>query len=127
MLRKTIFGFLLIVVVLVGGCLGQASETKVVLPTVTGANTSPSTSTPVPPTASPRAPTPTPPEAQPTATDTPVPALPTATDSPEQSLPPAPMAGYPAPDFVLPDLASNEHRLSDLRGQMVLLNFWATW
>lgn len=32
-----------------------------------------------------------------------------------------------APDFVLPTLAGDSLRLSDLRGQTVLLNFWATW
>ena len=43
------------------------------------------------------------------------------------SLSPAPIPGPPAPDFVLPDLAGNELRLSDFRGQVVLVNFWATW
>ena len=32
-----------------------------------------------------------------------------------------------APDFVLQTLAGDSLRLSDLRGQVVLLNFWATW
>jgi peroxiredoxin len=32
-----------------------------------------------------------------------------------------------AVDFTLPDLQGNAVRLSDLRGQVVLLNFWATW
>ena len=31
------------------------------------------------------------------------------------------------PDFTLEDLAGNEVRLSDLRGKVVLVNFWATW
>jgi len=35
--------------------------------------------------------------------------------------------GVPAPDFTLLDLSGNEVSLSDLRGQPVLLNFWATW
>jgi len=126
MLRKTIFGFLLLAVVFAGGCQKQASETKV-LPTATDENANLPTSIPVPPTVSPIAHTSTPAEAQPTATDTPAPVLPTATDNPELSLPPAPMAGSPAPDLTLPDLANNEHRLSDFEGQMVLLNFWATW
>jgi peroxiredoxin len=30
-------------------------------------------------------------------------------------------------DFALPDLQDQTIRLSDLRGQVVLLNFWATW
>lgn len=33
----------------------------------------------------------------------------------------------PAPDFALRDLNGQRVRLSDLRGQLVLVNFWATW
>jgi peroxiredoxin len=32
-----------------------------------------------------------------------------------------------APDFVLDDASGKAVRLSELRGQVVLLNFWATW
>ena len=32
-----------------------------------------------------------------------------------------------APDFALPDLDGKLHRLSDYRGKVVLVNFWATW
>jgi len=35
--------------------------------------------------------------------------------------------GALAPDFLLARLDGNELRLSDLRGQAVVLNFWATW
>ncbi|UCB54285.1 MAG: TlpA family protein disulfide reductase [Thiotrichales bacterium] len=33
----------------------------------------------------------------------------------------------PAPDFTLEDMDEEKHSLSDLRGKVVLLNFWATW
>jgi peroxiredoxin len=36
-------------------------------------------------------------------------------------------AGFPAPDFVLPDLQGQAVRLSDHRGKIVFLNLWATW
>ncbi len=35
--------------------------------------------------------------------------------------------GSPAPDFVLEDLSGNPVKLSDLKGRLVVLNFWATW
>jgi cytochrome oxidase Cu insertion factor (SCO1/SenC/PrrC family) len=33
----------------------------------------------------------------------------------------------PAPAFELPDLSGKVQRLSDLRGKVVMLFFWATW
>jgi peroxiredoxin len=33
----------------------------------------------------------------------------------------------PAPDFTLQDLSGRNVRLSDLRGKVVLVEFWATW
>lgn len=35
--------------------------------------------------------------------------------------------GKVAPDFELPDLNDGSVRLSDFRGKVVFLNFWATW
>jgi thiol-disulfide isomerase/thioredoxin len=35
--------------------------------------------------------------------------------------------GESAPEFSLEDLDGNEVRLADQRGQVVLVNFWATW
>ncbi len=32
-----------------------------------------------------------------------------------------------APDFTLQDLAGESHQLSQWRGKLVLINFWATW
>ena len=40
---------------------------------------------------------------------------------------PLPKVGEMAPDFVVPDLLGNEHRLSDYRGQAVWINFWGSW
>jgi peroxiredoxin len=39
----------------------------------------------------------------------------------------APRVGHLAPDFVLTTLDGREVRLSDYRGHVVFLNFWATW
>jgi len=32
-----------------------------------------------------------------------------------------------APDFTLPDMDGETHSLSEFRGKVVMLNFWATW
>ena len=37
------------------------------------------------------------------------------------------MVGMEAPDIVLPDTAGVLRRLSDLRGKVVLIDFWASW
>lgn len=39
----------------------------------------------------------------------------------------APEIGTLAPDFVLNDLAGKPVQLSDLRGSLVVINFWASW
>lgn len=39
----------------------------------------------------------------------------------------SPKRGEPAPDFALRTLDGQAIRLSELRGQTVLVNFWATW
>ncbi|HZH49566.1 MAG TPA: redoxin domain-containing protein [Nitrospira sp.] len=38
-----------------------------------------------------------------------------------------PVVGTPAEDFQLVDLTGKAHSLSEHRGKVVLLNFWATW
>ena len=43
-----------------------------------------------------------------------------------QTLTPMPDAP-PAPDFLLGDVDGEVHRLLDYRGQVVVVNFWATW
>jgi cytochrome c biogenesis protein CcmG/thiol:disulfide interchange protein DsbE len=40
---------------------------------------------------------------------------------------PAPQTGFLAPDFELKTIEGKTIRLSDLRGQPVLVNLWATW
>ncbi len=37
------------------------------------------------------------------------------------------LTGQAAGDFTLPDLEGHKHSLSDHRGSVVLLDFWATW
>ena len=39
----------------------------------------------------------------------------------------APLENHPAPDFTLTDLNGKSVHLADLRGQVVLVNVWATW
>lgn len=38
-----------------------------------------------------------------------------------------PVLDSPAPDAPLRDLAGNSFRLADFQGQVVIVNFWATW
>ncbi|MFZ5555260.1 MAG: peroxiredoxin family protein [Pseudomonadota bacterium] len=38
-----------------------------------------------------------------------------------------PLQANPAPEFSLADMDGKRHRLSDYRGKVVLVNFWATW
>ena len=40
---------------------------------------------------------------------------------------PAPMPGRPAPDFTLATLDETTITLSELKGQVALINIWATW
>ncbi|MBI4598270.1 MAG: TlpA family protein disulfide reductase [Candidatus Omnitrophica bacterium] len=42
-------------------------------------------------------------------------------------LPPPVMAGTPAPDFTAVDLSGAPHSMAKNRGQVTLLQFWATW
>lgn len=37
------------------------------------------------------------------------------------------LTDFPAPDFVLNDMAGNKVSLSHLKGNVVLITFWATW
>lgn len=39
----------------------------------------------------------------------------------------APKAGVAAPEFTLTTLAKRKVRLSELRGKVVVINYWATW
>ena len=53
-------------------------------------------------------------------------AAPPAEQSTQQSLTPLPNP-FPAPDFSLRGEDGKPYRLADFRGQVVVLNFWATW
>jgi len=44
-----------------------------------------------------------------------------------QGRPPAPQVGFQAPDFTLTTLSGSDLSLRELRGQGVILNFWASW
>jgi peroxiredoxin len=44
-----------------------------------------------------------------------------------RSIETAPVIGSTAPDFELNDLTGSQVRLSERKGKVVLLNFWATW
>jgi peroxiredoxin len=50
-----------------------------------------------------------------------------ALPSAERSRTPVAQRGKAAPDFELQDLDGNIRKLSDLKGQVVFVNFWATW
>jgi peroxiredoxin len=43
------------------------------------------------------------------------------------ALTPAPLADHPAPDFSLANLDGTNIALIDLKGQVLLINVWATW
>jgi peroxiredoxin len=44
-----------------------------------------------------------------------------------QSAPQAPEQDKPAPDFISPSLSGSEVALTDYAGDVVVVNFWATW
>ena len=50
-----------------------------------------------------------------------------ATASPSAAGDSAPRQGFPAPEFALNTLEGQRVNLSDYRGKVVLINFWATW
>ena len=47
--------------------------------------------------------------------------------APQDEAPPSPRQGFSAPDFSADLLGGGQVTLSDLRGQAVVLNVWATW
>jgi peroxiredoxin len=52
--------------------------------------------------------------------------VPSAVGAPLSSSP-SPREGFFAPDFTLDTLQGEQVKLSDLRGKIVLVNFWTTW
>lgn len=47
--------------------------------------------------------------------------------APPGQRPPSPQVGFPAPDFRLTNVDGQTRDLAGLKGQPVVLNFWATW
>lgn len=43
------------------------------------------------------------------------------------SVPESPRVGFRTPAFTLPDLQGKEVSVAELRGKVILINFWATW
>lgn len=39
----------------------------------------------------------------------------------------APQKGFIAPDFILDDIMGNQYQLSNLKGNMIIVNVWASW
>ncbi len=56
-----------------------------------------------------------------------LPAQADTTPPPAKTARPEVKIGSPAPDFILADRDGNPINLSDLRGKVVILNFWASW
>ena len=54
------------------------------------------------------------------------PLLPSLAEAPAEAEPAVELGRY-APDFTLPDMNGKSATLSDWRGKLVLLNFWASW
>jgi thiol-disulfide isomerase/thioredoxin len=50
-----------------------------------------------------------------------------ATTTVKVDTPTGPAVGTPAPDFTLKDLQGNDVSLSQFKGKVVLIDFWATW
>lgn len=126
MLRKVVLGLLLLAgLALVGGCF-SSGEQSTSGPAV--ANVSPeATASLADPTSAPVTADPTLTATQPSVVSSVEPPVEIATATPTADLPVAPVPGARAPDFTLTDLNGDEVSLSSLRGQSVLLNFWATW
>lgn len=56
------------------------------------------------------------------------PGAPATAPAPEPAaMQPAPRVGHPAPGFTLSAIDGSQVALDDLRGQVVLINLWATW
>ena len=50
-----------------------------------------------------------------------------ATVATNGALPASPREGFPAPDFTLDQLGGGQVTLSQLKGQVVMINLWASW
>jgi peroxiredoxin len=108
---------LLALVLILTGCVGQYTPEEAAAKTATISAYKVPTKTPNPET----------PVPQPTKAGTPTPVSASPQDSPVADLPTGTQPGQLSPDFTLKNEAGQPLSLSSLRGQPVVVAFWASW
>ena len=115
---------LLTLMLVLTGCVGQWTPEESAAITATVSAYSVPTNTPNPEVTAPPTPEPSPTQAP---ADTPTPVSVAPTKPPESNLPVGTQTGQLSPDFTLNDGAGQPVTLSALRGQPVVVIFWASW
>ena len=114
---------LLVLVLVLTGCVGEWTPEESVAKTATASAYMVPTKTPNPDATVPPTPEPSPTQAP--ASPTPVAAAPTT--APASDIPIGTQPGQLSPDFSLNDTSGQPLTLSGLRGQPVVVVFWASW